>query len=104
MKLLFESGSLYINNQKLCKYEVANHEQLTPGVYSVEARYAHAFGCVLPYITDIGWLGSDAGCAIYLGQVLGKSGLLPDSHFVRVLVGRLEEAAETDASLLALVA
>ena len=104
MKLSFEHGKLYIDNVKFSKYEAQDGTQLSAGSYITEARYAHAFGKLLPHIDGIGWIGSDAGCAVSLGQVRSQSGLIPDGHLVRVLVDAIEAAHETDVQVLAEIA
>ena len=105
MKLSFEHGKLYIDNVKFSKYEVAPNgsKDLQPGSYEVEAeaRYAHAYGKVLPYIDGIGWIGTSPDCAIVIGQVLGKHGVIPDQHLVNVLVHAIE--AESDLGYKVLV-
>ena len=101
MKLSFEHGKLYIDNVKQCKYEAQDGTKLSAGIYIAEARYAHAFGKLLPHIDGIGWVGSDAGCQITLGHVRSQSGLIPDGHLVRVLVAAIEAAHETDIQVLA---
>ena len=100
MNLVLDHGKLYIDNVKFSKYEATNDSQLPAGSYPLEARYAHTFGKLLPYIDGIGWMGSDSGVAVTLGQVRSKSGLIPDGHLVRVLVERIEAAAETDIQIL----
>ena len=104
MKLSFEHGKLYIDNVKFSKYEVQDGTQLPAGSYITEARYAHAFGKLLPHIDGIGWIGSDAGCAIALGHVRSQSSLIPDGHLVRVLVGKIEAAHDLGDSVLSEVA
>jgi hypothetical protein len=103
MKLSFEHGKLYIDNVRFCHYEVTQDgsKDLQPGSYPVEARYAHNFGRVLPFIDGIGFAGDDDLCAIVVGRVRSQRGLLPDSHAVRVLVDAIEAAHETDVQVLA---
>lgn len=100
MKLTLVHGSLYIDQLKFCKYEVKHDTRLIPGKYPSEVRYAHHFGKPLPFLDGIGWLGSDAGCQIIVGQVRSKNGLIPDGHLVRVLVGRIEQALDQDIQVL----
>ena len=100
MKLSFEHGKLYIDNVKFSKYEAQHGSQLSAGSYITEARYAHAFGKLLPHIDGIGWIGSDAGCTVSLGQVRSQSGLIPDGHLVRVLVGKIEAAHDLGDTVL----
>lgn len=105
MKLSFAHGKLYVDNVKFSKYEAQDGcKDLQPGSYPVEARYAHAFGKLLPHVDGIGWLGSDAGVQVVLGRVRAQSGLIPDGHLVRVLVEAIEAHADAGDTLLAEVA
>mgnify|MGYP007091123664 FL=1 len=92
-----------MDNVRYCFYEVpdASSKDLQPGRYAVEARYAHNFGRVLPHVDGYGWLGNDRSCAIVLGRVRSKSGLLPDEHIVQRLVSDIEAADEAGNAVLA---
>lgn len=100
MKLLLENGLLYVDNVKHCKYEVQHGTAIQPGIYATEVRYAHAFGCNLPHVTDLGWLGTDRGVSIVLGRVRASSGLIPDGHIVRVLIAAIDAAFDAGESVL----
>lgn len=106
MKLSFEHGKLYIDNVRFCHYEVTQDgsKDLQPGSYPVEARYAHAFGKLLPHVDGLGWLGGDSGVQIILGRVRSQHGLIPDGHLVRILVESIEAHADAGDSVLAEVA
>jgi hypothetical protein len=101
MMLKFQHGKLYVDNVKFCKYEEQNGNHLRPGSYAAEARYAHAFGKLLPYVDGVGWIGSDAGVQIILGHVHSRVGLIPDGHLVRVLVDAIETHADAGEPVLA---
>ena len=102
MIINFDRGVVHIDNMRFCFYEVPNgSKDLQPGHYSVEARYAHAFGKVLPFVADHGWIGDDARCAIVLGKVRGRANVAPHEHPVALLVERIEAAYDAGIPVLA---
>lgn len=102
MNINFDRGVVHVNNMRYCFYEVPDgSKSLQPGNYAVEARYAHAFCKVLPFIADHGFIGNDRSCAIVLGRVRSRTDLLPDEHIVQRLVADIEAADDAGQQVLA---
>lgn len=100
MNISFEHGKVYVDNVRFAFYEVQHGADLLPGIYPVEARYSHHHGRALPHVDGYGWIGSSAGCAIVLGQVRGRSNLIPDGRLVRILTENIECAVEFGGNVL----
>ena len=97
MKISFDDvGTVRVDNVKFCYWELGNdREDIPAGSYPVEARFAHAYGKILPHADGIGWIGSDTGAAVVLGKVRNLSNVLPDHSLVQRLVACIEAAADS---------
>lgn len=97
MKISFDDvGTVRVDNVKFCYWELGNdREDIPAGSYPVEARFAHAYGKILPHVDGVGWIGSDTGAAIIFGKVRNRANVLPDNCLVQRLVACIEAAADS---------
>lgn len=100
MKLALKDGALYADNLFFSYCEVTNgSDSIQPGRYAVETRYSHHHRQDLPHVESVGWIGpadsrNDAPCAIVLGRIRGRNGVIPCPSFIVRLIAMLEAADE----------
>lgn len=97
MKISFDDvGTVRVDNMKFCYWELGHgREDIRAGSYAVEARFAHAYGKILPHVESVGWLGADPSTAIILGKVRNRANVLPDGCLVQRLVACIEASADS---------
>ena len=101
MRLLIDTGILYVNNHQVCLAEAGNgRTNLPAGRYAVTAQFSHAHGKDLPIAIGLGFFGSDADCDVVLGRVRSRNGVLPCTSAVGQVMVNLELAEDEGQSVM----
>lgn len=103
MKLVIDSGVLYVNNHNFCFVEKGSgngRASLEPGTRAVRTQFSHTHDRVLPVADGHGWLGADAGCDIVLGRVRGRNGLIPSRSALDGLLAKIEAAEDNGSKVV----
>lgn len=92
VKLMVDSGTLYLNNKHFCLVGAGNGRNgIRHGSGKVYTKYSPEHGRVLAYSDEHGWIGASSECDIVLGRVRHRANVLPCVVELDRLVWRIEE-------------